>query len=191
MFMDPRHSLNILTYLTYQAREGNFFYAYSWSSGHPIFFPWSFFSNQAILETGVQSTFGVILLCAKTFIIMSPTEKLNQFWNIMQAAMKQELFLCGPLANKAVLRSKNKFREEKGKRCLNTDHFCRFFILSRSLRCKEKSVKQRTFFHLFNEFLWFSNLIKSLLNLLLMTLEFCQSPSHPWNDNQFYRHPTK
>lgn len=150
MFMDPRHSLNILTYLTYQAREGNFFYAYSWSSGHPIFFPWSFFSNQAILETGVQSTFGVILLCAKTFIIMSPTEKLNQFWNIMQAAMKQELFLCGRLANKAVLRSKNKFREEKGKRCLNTDHFCRFFILSRSLRCKEKSVVQRTFFHLFN-----------------------------------------
>ena len=24
----------------------------------------------------------------------------------------------------------NKFREEKGKRCLNTDHFCSFFILS-------------------------------------------------------------
>lgn len=69
----------------------------------------------------------------------------------MQAAMKQqELFFCGPLANKAVLRSKNKFREEKGKRCLKTDHFCRFFILSRSLRCKEKSVVQRTFFHLFN-----------------------------------------
>ena len=52
----------------------------------------------------------------------------------MQAAMKQELFIFGPLANKAVLRSKNKFKEEKGKRCLKTDHFCRLFILSRSLR---------------------------------------------------------
>lgn len=115
MLMDPRHSLNIFTHFTYQAREGNFFYAYSWSSGYPIFFPWSFFSNQRILETGVQSTFGVILLCAKKFIIMGLTKlKLDQFWNILQTAMKQqELFLCGPLVNKALLRSKTNLEKKK------------------------------------------------------------------------------
>lgn len=132
MFMDPRHSLNIFTHFTYQAREGNFFYAYSWSSGYPVFFSMVIlFKPKNPRDRGTIHFWSNPLMRKEVYNYGSHQVKARSI--LKYIANTYETTRIIPLwssSQQSSTSKQNKFREEKGKRCLNTDHFCSFFILS-------------------------------------------------------------